>query len=63
MGVFVNRFNQLIGKENKRFDDVAYYYWSVLEECVRGCDPSIPLIHLLIDLCFLLDSVYGPSSK
>jgi len=25
-------------------DDVAYFYWSVLEECVKWYDPSISLI-------------------
>jgi hypothetical protein len=27
-------------------NDVAYFNWSVLEGCVKGCDPSIPHLNI-----------------
>jgi hypothetical protein len=37
-----NRDSRLSGNRNKKVSDLATYYWSVLEESVKGCDPSIP---------------------
>jgi len=37
------KLEPVTGSINKKVGDLATYYWSVLEESVIGCDPSISL--------------------
>jgi hypothetical protein len=46
----INRYNWLPGKEKKKVDEVAKFYWCVSKGCVRECDNSISQIYMISEI-------------